>query len=585
VREIDYWQDQFPESWTCYGSADSRVGAYLDRLDPPIFGDTLTCRGVVDNMEVYFVFRMARVGPFQATTHPFFTTWFPGVTGGAWKEARMDTAEVTSVSGNSTEVVKGSWMCAFEENDPVRIANALPECKEVLPNNVFECGTRIEYFLKARYIGSSDWFLLPDTTGARYEEFEILPTLRTGSPGSGWCGSYETSVKWPCLLVADHFARRGNGGETNSDRIIRALRALNVPFDIFHKLGPASDQRNGIGRWAANSGQIGELGTDKYNWGPGATFGQFLAYKSCLLNAGDIYNYSMYPQDASMINNWLIYSDEETHRFFWVSGDQVLRCLYNDVSAGRALLRNILGVTYSTEKRNYSVFTGDYTYCLPLNFSAGGRLSECTNQYVVRMNGCSRAFNVLDVYSSVDSARVERVYDSQQTPAIACKSNSVLGANRYPNYKTLAEGYDNCLIRSDASLGPLACGDDSFLTQWIGCVLAWGSVPEWIIGGIETTTPPVMVTSLGQAFPNPMNPAAKISFSVAKSGKVSLRIFDVSGRLVRTLVDENKLASPKPYEIIWDGTNDQGETVSSGVFFYQLETAGFRSAKKIVILR
>ena len=59
----------------------------------------------------------------------------------------------------------------------------------------------------------------------------------------------------------------------------------------------------------------------------------------------------------------------------------------------------------------------------------------------------------------------------------------------------------------------------------------------------------------------------------------------MSGQVVRTLVNETKQARREPYEVIWDGTDDRGKTVSSGVFFYQLEAVGYRSAKKIVILR
>jgi hypothetical protein len=534
-------------------------------------------------MEVYFVFRMARAGPFQVTTHPFFTTWFPGVTVGGWKEARMDTAEVTSVSGTSTEPVKGQWMCAFQEDDPIRVTNALPECKEILPNNIFVPGTRIEYFLKARYLSSADWFLLPDTAGAGCEEFEVLPTMRTyeSNSGSGWCEIYEGSGLRPCVLVVDHFGQRGNWGERNSDRIVRHLRALNVPFDIFHKLGPASSQRNGIGRWPANPGQIGGPGTDKYNWGPGATVYQMLGYTHCILNAGDILTNSMSQYDSDIINTWLtLYTNSDTFRFFWLSGDQVLRWLYNQVPSGRSLLRNTLGVNYVN--RNYAGFTGDYTYCLPVNLAAGGRLASCDRQYVVRMNGCSRTFTVIDVYGSVATAKAERTYDSQPTPSIASISNAVyvVGGS---NYKTLSEGYDNCLIRTDASLGPLACGEDDFLAQWMACVLSWASYPVGVENG--GLVPPAAVTSLGHAFPNPMNPTARIDFTVARSGKVCLRIFDLSGRVVRTLVDEIKQARLKPYEVMWDGTNDRGETVSSGVFFYQLEAPGYRSAKKIVIVQ
>jgi hypothetical protein len=152
---------------------------------------------------------------------------------------------------------------------------------------------------------------------------------------------------------------------------------------------------------------------------------------------------------------------------------------------------------------------------------------------------------------------------------------------------TLTEGYDFCVMRTDASQGPFACGLDSFLTAWLGCVLNWGyyGCPGDFPSVEKPAALPPLVTSLRQAFPNPMNPTAKITYTVSKSGRVWLRVFDVSGHVVRTLVDQYREARREAYEVIWDGTNDRGERVSSGVFFYQLEVGGFRSAKKMVILR
>jgi flagellar hook assembly protein FlgD len=94
---------------------------------------------------------------------------------------------------------------------------------------------------------------------------------------------------------------------------------------------------------------------------------------------------------------------------------------------------------------------------------------------------------------------------------------------------------------------------------------------------------PPVVASLAQAYPNPMNPTATISYTVGAPGKVMLRVFDVTGRVIRTLVDETQATGR--HAVIWDGSSDRGEKVASGVFFYQLEAPGFKGAKKIVILQ
>jgi len=93
------------------------------------------------------------------------------------------------------------------------------------------------------------------------------------------------------------------------------------------------------------------------------------------------------------------------------------------------------------------------------------------------------------------------------------------------------------------------------------------------------------VNELYQALPNPANPTATIRFAIAEKGPVSLRIFDVSGRLVRTLVDQVIAPAAEPFAVVWDGKNDAGDRVGSGVFFYQIDAPGFAAAKKLVILR
>ncbi len=88
---------------------------------------------------------------------------------------------------------------------------------------------------------------------------------------------------------------------------------------------------------------------------------------------------------------------------------------------------------------------------------------------------------------------------------------------------------------------------------------------------------------LVQNYPNPFNPMTTISFELPVSGHASIEIFDVRGRLVRTLV--NAMMPPGSKSVKWDGEDSHGRTVPSGVYFYRL-TAGDKSlTKKMVLLR
>ena len=92
-----------------------------------------------------------------------------------------------------------------------------------------------------------------------------------------------------------------------------------------------------------------------------------------------------------------------------------------------------------------------------------------------------------------------------------------------------------------------------------------------------------LVTSLGRNAPNPFNPATTISFTLAERAPVELSIHDISGRLVKTLVRDIRDAGD--HQATWDGTNDRGREVSSGIYLYRMNTAGMTDTKKLVLLR
>lgn len=96
--------------------------------------------------------------------------------------------------------------------------------------------------------------------------------------------------------------------------------------------------------------------------------------------------------------------------------------------------------------------------------------------------------------------------------------------------------------------------------------------------------PSAAAFSLQQNAPNPFNPTTQIAFTVPDGGApVSLRIYDLTGRLVRTLVDGNEPAGTR--SVTWSGENDQGQPVPSGTYFYRLTAPSFSEQKKMVLLK
>jgi len=96
----------------------------------------------------------------------------------------------------------------------------------------------------------------------------------------------------------------------------------------------------------------------------------------------------------------------------------------------------------------------------------------------------------------------------------------------------------------------------------------------WSYGFIDVLSPaddtPVSVSLLYPCAPNPFNPQTKISFEMGSDAHASLRIFDAAGRLVKTLVDEQRAAGP--HTVTWNGRDVAGRTAAAGVYLYRFET-------------
>jgi flagellar hook assembly protein FlgD len=89
---------------------------------------------------------------------------------------------------------------------------------------------------------------------------------------------------------------------------------------------------------------------------------------------------------------------------------------------------------------------------------------------------------------------------------------------------------------------------------------------------------------LGPNVPNPFNPSTSIEYEVSESGFVSLKIYNVAGQLVKTLMDGQQAAG-QVHEATWNGLDDAGQPVSSGVYFYKLTSKGFVKTRKMVLLK
>ena len=93
-------------------------------------------------------------------------------------------------------------------------------------------------------------------------------------------------------------------------------------------------------------------------------------------------------------------------------------------------------------------------------------------------------------------------------------------------------------------------------------------------------------TQLAQNFPNPFNPETWMPFQLSQSGAATIQIYDVSGRVIRTLdlgVKSTGFYMTRSTAAYWDGRNSAGEQVVSGTYFYTLRTDDFAATRKMLI--
>jgi flagellar hook assembly protein FlgD len=93
--------------------------------------------------------------------------------------------------------------------------------------------------------------------------------------------------------------------------------------------------------------------------------------------------------------------------------------------------------------------------------------------------------------------------------------------------------------------------------------------------------------SLSQNYPNPFNPSTRISFKVpgdsAETLHVSLLIYDIRGKLVRELIHSDVM--PGSHVVSWNGNDEKGDQVPSGVYFYRVKAGDFTATRKMTLIR
>jgi hypothetical protein len=397
----------------------------------------------------------------------------------------------------------------------------------------------------------------------------------------------KADTTWNCTLYVDHHHDRSLEDQRLEEQGLTASlgvggsNAEGTRYDRFDNQTPSSGQLS-----------FGRPVETVY----GASLIQAFAYKNIVWHSGTLSSLQLTDEDANILSPWLTLRSGINR--FWGSGSGLGTSMNGSGEPSTvAFLRNTLGALRTCNTiRDLNCPTGtglDSTYCLLTSTVPGSEFST-TTATSVRGNGCPEleSFDVLDRNSAVATSKGQLNYvKNGVNTAFASVTNYNTGDR---DYKTVLDGMAVGRLRTT----PVNPHVPALCTVTTASLIRTDNVLDWFETGIicrppypgldvPTIDPPISHyrTTLGNAYPNPMNPSTRIQFTnEAEGGKIILRIFDVTGRLVKTLLD-----APLPagiHEVTWDGAMDGGSAVSSGLYFYRLDAEGrFSASRKLVVLK
>ncbi|MCK4413347.1 MAG: hypothetical protein KAY32_07385 [Candidatus Eisenbacteria sp.] len=506
--------------------------------------------------------------------------------------ALMDTAMVLQ-GGQYVPVDDGQVRVTyFHEDDPgfdPNFDDRTPE-QEILPDLVFTPGTRIEYYWRSYWAGSppQEYFTLPRTG---VYEMEFLPMMELNTETQD-----EYDVIWPSVLYVDAF----NGGEEKF--LVPTFDQLGIAFDKFDRQDFSSNYDASMQR---------SFGLGFYNpggWGNnGCTLEQLMGYRMILFTSGVYGIGGGEVGDFSLLANWLGATDcgAEYYRRGLVFNGNEIGEIMGDPDEGKALpffVDALGGAVLSHAYRDYN--SDDYP-CVWLEPGASPEFEPAVDIAAFK-NGAPEfhAYNVLGALSPTVGnlmfvPSVNAVYYNypEVTWAQIVREVNTGGGG---GYKTVVDGFSFHEL-TERYYGGQECPDDS-LGIVAGCADLLGPELDWLTDGgaaaFDMWRYPCENTSVGEGSethvsgpvnflyasrPNPFRGSATIRFNMAAESPVKIAIYDVSGRLVRTLSDGKAQAGENT--LTWDGTDDAGNRVNGGIFWMEMITSSYKSAKRLVVLR
>lgn len=329
-------------------------------------------------------------------------------------------------------------------------------------------------------------------------------------------------------------------------------------YDTYSTNGPSSGVSNGIG------GRASHLTLTGYS---------DIFYSSGTLTVNTISNGDFANDagnDVDVLTNWLLLGNKD----FFGTGDDLAADLAQAGTATLAFLEDYMGLSFF----NTNIITLIDQQATPTVQALTGNGVFADGESWVAYGGCA-AINRFDAVELQPGAvQLAEFLDGNGLPGAYTYSAATMNVPALAaTSRVISMPYDLQFIYTDPNAkapAPLA----------IRAMLVQEILGEF---GIDTNPGDVTPVPGAQKFatrnyPNPFNPTTKIEYTMPKAGHLTLKVYNVRGELVRTLVDEVVDASGS---VMWDGTSDSGSSVSSGVYFYEARYGNEVQVQKMALVK
>jgi hypothetical protein len=465
---------------------------------------------------------------------------------------------------------------------------------DIFPDDLFTAGTRVNLFYRAQFVDTlgvpinTSWGFSPnDTSGGNVYEWECLPS------------SMDADTTFNCVLYVDHFDGRG------AQPFIETALANVLTGSSSNFEGTPWD------RWdvEAQSSQQASFGRPLYTE-YGATVVQALGYETILWNSGNLQTFCVSKEDADVLIPWMTLPGFGAKNLY-LSGDGIALSMSREADSEPSayrLLTDLAGVEFTCRTfRDQDCPVGspvDWTDCVELDPVTGAVVSgrPMGGTHVGQGSGCPhhRSFDVIAPNPSAEfgSPLAEEQYVGTKTVGFASVSNIEFGSGsgrpqtKPIQFQTIVDGLSVHYRRDPGDCEYLPTIPPDALEERLREVLDWfGSSGDLAACQVPVTTgidSPVghgqYRTTLANASPNPLRGGqGRLRFSLTRPGKATVSIFDLNGRLVKTIFDGEGQEGWN--EATWDGIDTAGRPVASGVYFYRLHTDGKELSKKLIVIR